>query len=423
MSLQAILSANAALTAQYPAQLDGVALPWTPDRFRAHPTLGLLLGGDGGGGARFVSSGDRITQKFDGNVESDFNEVAMGSDYTWNATGDMDSMQIPWREMRWSESIFAHQVEFASTGFDSAAHSLALWNLLQKKNLNFALGPITELAKKIWRTPDAEMDDFGTGQLPMRSLACHLNQWKLAHGTAGDGIPPGFLTQQGLDPADYDDPNRPGESLACVHQLGYSVSNTGVTGSGNTSVVSGHILEVMSRATRFTHYDTVPMVGMSEAGAMIPGMRAIICSDGGYTQMEQAIRAHGGDLFHIVKPGLGVVPTFSDFPLAADPVLRNAALYPDVITDGVGGAAALPMVTEADANGYTGGRFYFIDAAMTSFIAHPARYFSVKDWYALDQINPDKIVKHGGIWGNLMAHAFRTSAIVFPTANQSSYVA
>lgn len=420
MSLQALLA-----LAQDEAQIDGMKLPWTADRYRAFPTVGLLLGtNEGPGNVRFVNSGRKITQKFDGNVESDFTEVAFGSDYTWNRTGGMNFMEVPWRESRWSSSLFEHDIAFQSAGgYSGTSHSRSLYNVLAKADLDFALGPIKKLADKVWRTPDPEMDADGDGALPMRSLACFLNTWKLAHGTAGDGIPPGFLSQQGLDPADHADPNRPGESQACVHQLGYSVSNTGVVGSGNTSVAAGHLLETMSRAVRFTGYDTVPTVGMSEAGEMMSGLRTIITSDGGYTQLEQVVRAHGGDMFRIVKPGLGVVPTFSDFPVAADPALRNKALYPDVVSGSVGSAATRAMVTEDDANGYTGGRFYLPDAAMISFIAHPERYFKVKNWYALDQINPDKIVKHGGLWGNLMAHAFRTSAVVYPTANQSSYVA
>lgn len=420
MSLQLLLNLNAA---QDVAQVDGMKHPWTADRLRSYPTTELLLGGKSGDRVKRYEAGPAISEKFDGKVVTDFAPAQMGSDYQWNGTGSMDAMQVPYREFRWSQSIFRHEVAFQGGSYNAKSHSRALWNILDKKNLDFELGPITDFEMDwLWRTPDPSMEDPGTQAAPLLSLPCVINQWTAAMGTAGAGIPPGFAAQQSLDPADFTDPEFPSESLAEVRKVGYSDGASGVTGSGNTTVGAGHLLESMSLAARLTKYDSVPMVGRTEAGAMVPGTRAILCTEAGYTYMEQTVRAHGGDQFRIVSAGAKDNLTFSHFPLRAVPALTGKAIYPDVVTGGVGAAAAQAMVTEGNVLGLKGPRYYFIDPNGVDFFAHAEGYWAVEDWYALKQINPDKIVKHGRLWANLFFRNFRQHCIVKPDVDQSRFV-
>lgn len=419
MSLSLLLNL---VSAQDPAQVDGVALPWTPDRLRSHPTVGLLLGNKDGNRVKRYDAGYEIREKFDGVVETDFAEAEMGSDYVWNSTGEMAFMRRPYRELRWSESIFKHEIAFQGGSYSAASHSRALWNILDKKELNFALGPIEKLENvMLWRTPDAQMEDEGTGALPIASIPSVINQWKTTMGVLADGLPPGFTSQQGLDPNDFEDPNDPTESTACVHQIEYAEGATGVVGSGNTSVGPGHLLEQMSEAMRFTHYESVPMVGRRETGEMVPAVRAILCSDGGYKYMEQTVRAHGGDLFRIVTPGAKEMLTFADFPLRPVPALRGKAIYPDQVGGTLITAVDRAMVTEDDPNGYSGPRYYFIDNSGVDMFFHAEGYWDIKNWYALDQINRDRIVKDGRLWCNLFFRNFRGHAIVAPSEDQDNF--
>lgn len=412
--------------AQDGAFVNGFEVPWTADRYRSTPMVGLLLGGK----ELKLSSGNRVSQLFDGKVTTDFAESKFGSDYVFNASGEMNTMTSYYRELRWTESILEHEIAFQSGGgYDASAHSRMLWSIVEKKNLNFTLGPITQMEEKLLRAPTPEMDDeTAEGALPIKSMLCFLNEWKPSLGVVGHGVPPGFSSQQGLLPADYMDPASPTtdstdddfQSQLAVHQIGYTQAATGVVGSGDTSVAEGHLLEQLSEAVRFTKYDAIPMATMSPAGPDMPRMRYIMCSDAGYKFVERIVRAHGGDLFRIVRPGLGVVPTFSDFPLMPVPALRGKALYPDY-SEGVNAVDA-PLVTEGDStDGNAGPRFYLVDEDALHFFCHASRAWKTEPWQPYGIPKVDSIVRWGSAWGNLLMTKFRTSAIVYPTADITGF--
>lgn len=428
MSLELLQRVNSSVTPQH---IDGFALPWTPARLRSHPTIGLLM--QGKSPKRVSGQGFKLQWKFDGKVETDFAPSTMGADYTWNATGEMNFLGAPWREARWSESIFAHEMSFGGQQAYGPGHALGLWDILQKKNLNFALGPIDKIESvDLWRTPSAVMQAQSLSALPIYSIPCFLNQWVQEMGTVGDGVPPGFTSQLEQLPANYPDPHRvrknyifpfatqPQSMLAC-QQIGYADGASGVTGSGNTTVSVGHLIERLAYAIRATGYETVPMVNRTEAGEMSPLRRAILCSDAGVTYMQQTQRANGEKLNIVNEMGV-VQPLFGNIPLQAVPALNNRALYPDT-TGGndVPGAAARPMVDEFSSAGFTGPRYYLPDSAAMDLTFHNDGYWNVMDWRFLDQINRDRLVKDGRIWWQLMVRQFVTSAILFPTANQSRF--
>lgn len=412
--------------AQDGAFVNGFEVPWTADRYRSTPAVGLLLGGK----EMKLSAGNRVSQLFDGKVRTDFQESKFGADYVFNSTGEMNTMTSYYRELRWTESILEHEIAFQSGGgYDASAHSRMLWSIVEKKNLNFTLGPITTMEDKLWRNPTPEMDDeTAEGALPIKSILCYFNEWKPSMGVAGHGIPPGFTTQQGLLPSAFIDPSSPTTtttdddfiSQLCVQQIGYSSGATGVVGSGDTSVPEGHLLEQLSEAVRFTNYDAIPMATMSPAGTAMPRMRYIMCSDAGYKFMERTVRANGGDLFRIVRPGLGMVPTFSDFPLMPVPALKNKAIYPDYSAGGTAVADA-PTLLEGDTDGNAGPRYYLIDEDAMHFFCHASRSWKTEPWqpYGIPKI--DSIVRWGSCWGNLLMTKFRTSAIVYPTADISGF--
>lgn len=421
------LLANVA-NAQDEAFINGFETPWTADRYRSTPTVGLLLGGK----EKKLNAGKYVSVQFDGKVRTDFAEAKMGSDYVFNRSGDMSTMTAHWRELRWTTSLLRHEIDFQGAGaYDGGGHSRMLWDILKKSNLDFALGPITEMEGKLWRVPTAEMDDeTAEGPLPIKSIPCFINEWKQAHGTAGNGVPPGFQNQQGILPGAFIDPTSPTSdatsasfiSQASCHQIPYSQGATGVVGSGDTSVAFGHILEQLSEAVRVTKYDALPMMAMAPGGAMEPRMRYIMCSDLGYKFMERVVRAHGGDLFRIVRPGLGIVPTFSDFPLMPVPALTGKALYPDYSAGAGSEADATPLV-ESDTAGNAGARFYLIDEDALNFFVHASRNWEVVPWQPYGMPSPDKLVRYGSCHGNLMMTRFRTSAIVYPSADISGFAA
>lgn len=427
MSLELLQNVASSTTA---AHLDGFSRPWTPARLRKHPTVALLMQNKNRGDITIFDQGYEVKWKLDGKVESDFAPAQMGADYTWNSTGEMSFLRAPIRESRWSESIFAHEISFgASTGYSSRSHALGLWNILEKKNLNFDLGPIDIIESvDLWRTPVAAMQASGLAALPIYSLPSFLNQWLEAHGTVGDGVPPGFTSQFGQLPGDFPDPHRVDEngdplSMLSCQLREYADGASGVVGSGNTTVPLGHIIEQMADLIRVTGYDVVPMVARPEAGDMAPLLRAILCSDPGEKYLWQTVRAHGEKLV-ITDPSGSATRMFGNIPIQGTPALNNRALYPDIQFDAgldIAGAAARPMVDEFNIEGIKGPRYYLPDSSAIDLVMHADGQWNVTPWRFLDQINRDRMVKDGRLWWQLRAKQLVTSGMLVPSAAQARF--
>lgn len=406
--------------AQGEAYVNGAKSPWTAARPKDFALLSLLLQGRSKDDSTFTS-GTNIKTQFKAKIHSSqFAAKRHGEDHQRGGSSSMDFMSTPLSEYEWNTGILRHEIEFqGGDPFDGASGSQAYYNIVREREHDFRLDPLIKMEAELGAAPSADMfSPDATNTQVLKSLWTGINTWTTAHGVAAEGLFPGMTDQQGLDPSAtrFQRVDGFGGSQLACHKVTYGDIGT------NSTTGDDHIYDRMQYFIDTLGWEPVPMAGEWGEG-MDVRPSYFLCSQEAKTWLQLTNRAHG-ELFAILNPFRDPAQSeamFQGIPLRCSTTIRNMAVYPDILTGGVGDAVNQTPVDEFDARGLAGPRFYAIDPRTVKLYMAPWRAWEEGPWKSLEPINEDEFRKLGKFLGNVHFESFVSNGVLSPDTNIAAY--
>jgi hypothetical protein len=367
-----------------------------------------------------VEAGTDIVTLFNPEIEKHGGPKRPAAPHRTGRGGRLYTMKSALTEYEWGKEISWHELNLNAGSPDTASGSKMIWDIAEKTNQNFIVGMMKQLEEDFFAAPTAEMfSGDASGVFPIKSIWTGCNEWTVAHGVPGDGLFPGMLNQQGLDPTDAAFARRDG--LGGATQL--SATKLTYATAGDATTGNAHLVDRLQDMLDLLQWDGVPMAG-EFADGMTVRPRVLWTSREGASYLRRTVRAHG-ELFALIGPTGDLAQgktQFGGIPVGFSDSIRNAAIYPN-ISGGVGTASGVPPVTEFDPDGIKGPRYYFFDPEATNLYLHRDRAFEVGRWKNLDQINEDMFRRLAKMLGQVHHSRFATHGILSPSADISAYSA
>lgn len=341
---------------------------------------------------RIIDYGASVKTPIDLELDGDYRGYTPGQPIDWHDSQPGFMTESHWRAERgtckWVRAELRQQFNGA---FHSASRSQTYQRVYDMKIRRKKTYMANYIERSFWRTPDAVAMESANGQgLLVRSIPAGINEWQAAvHGVAADGLYPGFTTFQGLNPAQFLDPEEVAAGVAAPRSLwAPRVVTYSELGTANTNIAD-HLIEGMDRMLEILAFDPVPMAeDLSEPRTTA---RYIYSDLEGVLAYKKTLRAHNElfgnkgeqDLFHN--------PTFAGMRVRRVAVLDNMPLYPDVSVSAITAVDRDP-VTAGDADGIVGPRYYFVNPEYFDCIWDGELYFSDSEVYQLKETAPDTFV-------------------------------
>lgn len=392
-------------------------------RSRDYPGTALLMRGEAI--EKRLKGGTRVETQISLELSGDFGLMNPGEDWTFHSSTGLEYLVSHWRKRRATESIDEDELMRESVGIiDDGALSMSLLNIAEKKIANMYTFMAEQLESALWRDPVAgngpSMESHLPGSLP-RSLISAVNEYQPGHHNGATavglkGLPSGWTTQHGRDPQSFLARDNSRSLLGC-QQFAY-------TQAANNSTATGHLFDVMDTARRVTKFKAVPMAEKFHQESDLMGAPGIFSSTRGRTLWNRTARAHD-NFFGMAGPtDPSQRSIFDGTPIIDVPQLDGAAIYPRY--DGSGNATAtngttLPPVSETDANTNIGARYFLFNPEYVKHFIHMNKAYQFRNWYALDQTNPEKYVCWLRLDDMLHFTSFQRHACVYPGADISGY--
>jgi hypothetical protein len=362
-----------------------------------------------------IRGGTRIESQIVLDQSGDFGLMAPGQDWVWSSSSGHEYLTSHWRKRKATESIDEDELELGMGGgvFDSSAVAMSLLDIEKLKKAKLWTKAITVLENDLWVTghgaAGATMETGTATSLP-RSLISAVNEYVTGHGSAYAGMPVGWTTQHGLNPANFLSLDGTRSLLQC-QQFGYDVSMS-------SAVTANHLFDRMDEAIDAISFRAVPMAETFNEESNLDGAPGIFTSRKGKTQWNRTARAHG-EFFGVAGPNDPVQRSvFDGIPIIRVKALDGAAVYPRY--SGNAATTGLPVV-ETSTSTNRGGRFWLFNPKYIKHYLRRNKAFQFRDWYALDQTNPEKYVCWLRLDDCIHFESFQRHAIVYPSTDQTTY--
>lgn len=393
-------------------------LPLLEQRSRAFPTTAMLM--RSGDIEQRIRGGTRIETQIVLDQTGDFGLMTPGEDWSWGSSSGHQYLTSHWRKRKATESIDEDELELGVGGgvVDATALAVSLLNIEQLKKAKLWTKAVETMENDCWVDPvvgsGPTMENATAGSLP-RSLISAVNEYQTGHGSTVAGLPVGWTTQHGLNPAAFLNLDGTRSLLSC-QQFGYDVSMS-------SAVTANHLFDRMDEAIDAIGFEAVPMAEKFHEESSVAGSPGIFTSRKGKTQWNRTVRAHG-EFFGVKGPSDPVQRSvFDDLPIIRVPALDGKAIYPRYSGNAATttNATSAPPVTETSASTNMGGRFWLFVPKYIKHFMRRNKAFQFRDWYALDQTNPEKYVCWMRLDDCVHFESFQRHAIVYPSTNQSTY--
>lgn len=347
--------------------------------------------------------------------DSDFGPYRPGQVEDFDATNTITNHTAPWRFERGKTSWTDAETDLqGSSAYNSRARFQTFKSIKKAKLQAMKTGVCNGIEARMWAQPDyARMEVEGAGGDGRHfSLPCFGNEFTVAaHNVAADGLYPGWVTLQGIDPS--------AKPLWDNQRFYYSSGATVNTpGSAPTDLRAA-----LSEARRYGKFQSMPM-GAEYSTANGPPSVCFV-SNYGHKFYEQTLEAAGDRNRTVGNSDLAFGEiTFDGIPLIWVPVLDNAPLYPQ--TDNTGGyangvaalGAGTPNLVSEQLAGPRGPRYKFVNTAYVKHFWHRDHFFKMEDPYKLPR-QPDVTVTFLDAWGNFFCTSRRRGFVeVAPNADQ-----
>lgn len=397
------------------------ALPLMEQRSRAFPTSAMLMRSSGV--EQRIRGGTRIETQLILDQQGDFGLMTPGEDWVWSSSSGQAFLTSHWRKRKATESIDEDELELGVGGgiVDGGALAVSLLNIEKMKKAKLWTKTVETLENDCWVDPvmgsGPTMENSVAGSLP-RSLISAVNEYKTGHGSTANGLPVGWTTQHGLVPSSYMSLDGTRSLLSC-QQFGYDASMTSAVTTAN------HLFDRMDEALDATKFEAVPMAEQFHEESSLMGSPGIFTSRRGKTQWNRTVRAHG-EFFGVQGPkDPAQRSVFDGLPILRVPALDGKAIYPRYS----GSPANTPATTDTTSNvpvietssaTTRGGRFWIFNPKYIHHFLRRNKAFQFRDWYALDQTNPEKYVCWLRLDDCVHFSSFQRHAIVYPSTDQGT---
>lgn len=408
----------AANTAAYPS-VGRREIPLLEQRSKAYPGTAMLM--RSGDIQQRIRGGTRIESQILLDQSGDFGLMDAGSDWTWNRSEGHHYLTSHWRKYKATDSIDEDEImlSMGAVSFDSTAVALSILNIEKMKKAKMWTKAAEVRENFLWGNPNVTagptMELATAGALP-RSLLSAVNEFDATHSGAGKQGLAGthWTTQHGKVPGDYMslDGTR---SLLAAQKFSYATSMEMAAGGR-------HLFDAMDEALDGANFEGVPLAETFNEESNLQGAPGIFTERRGKTQWNRTVR-NFGNFFGMAGPTDPVQRSVYDgLNIIRVPALDGAALYP--LYDGSGnpsstGAGAAVASTAAGTN--SGGRFFIFNPKYIKQYMRESKAFQFKDWYALDQTNPERYVCWLRLDDALHFESFQRNAVVYPSIDQTNY--
>lgn len=404
----------AANTAAYPSTKRR-ELPILEQRSKAFPGTAMLM--RSGDIQQRIRGGTRIESQILLDQSGDFGLMDAGNDWIWSRSEGHHYLTSHWRKYKATDSIDEDEIMLGmgAVSFDPTAVAMSILNIEKMKKAKMWTKAAEVRENYLWGNPSVAagptMELSTSGALP-RSLISAVNEFHPTHNgvTNGWGLPVGWTTQHGKNPAEYLslDGSR---SLLAAQRFGYDHSMA-LAASGK------HIFDAMDEALDGTGFEAVPLAETFNEESDLYGAPGIFTSRKGKTQWNQTVR-NFANFFGMAGPTDPAQRSVYDgLPIIRVPALDGAALYPAYSSSAPASTTTTYVETSASTN--RGGRFWIFNPKYIKQYMREGKAFQFKDWYALDQTNPERYVCWLRLDDALHFESFQRHAIVFPNTDQTS---
>lgn len=418
-TLDLFVDVVAANSAAYPGVKDS-KVPLLEQRSRAYPGQAMLM--RGGSVESRIKGGTRVESMIVLDRAGDYGLMPATGDWTWSGSSGHSYLTSHWRKHLATESIDEDELQLSMGGgvFDPTAVAMSLLNIdkLKKAKLWTTTAEVTEA--EIWANANGAagftMEAAGATNKPRSLLSAvhetqteHHNQTNPGYGA----MPIGWTTQHGLNPLNFmsTDGTR---SLLANQKFGYDVSMSSAV------TAAGHIFDVMDDALDATAFESVPMAESFNEESNLFGAPGIFCSKRAKTQWNRTVRAHG-EFFGVQGPTDPVQRSvFDGLKLIRVPALEGAAIYPLYTANAPVDSTASTGVVDTSASTNRGGRFWIFNPKYIKHYLRQYKAYQFRDWYALDQTNPEKYVCWLRLDDLIHFESFQRQAIVYPSTDQGT---
>lgn len=384
---------------------------------RSHKYPGTAMLMRGGGIEKRIKRGMRIESPISLTIQGDFGQMTPGEDWTWGSSDGHEYLVSHWRKYKATESIDDDELEerIGSAVWDAESMAASLVDVERLKKGNLWTKTCETTENYLWANPygASDMED-PTGR--PRSLLSFVNEYQTGHGEnavsqAVDGVPPDWSTQHSLDPSAFVSTDGTRSLLSC-QQFSYLSAASSVT-------TADHLIDVLDEALSETKFEAVPMAESFNEESSLYGAPGIFTSRKGKSLWNRTLRAHG-EFFAASANRNDPVQrgVFDGISVIDVPALKNAAIYPKysgtTLSTATTFGAGETGFAETDTNTLLGSRFFIFNPMYINRYIKRGKDYKFRDWYALDQTNPEKYVCYLRLDDALHVESFQRQACVHP---------
>lgn len=330
-----------------------------------------------------IRSGKAIQTSIDVSLDGDYGGYEGQEDWTFQVSEGVDFLTSHWRKEKGTASIHEDELDamFAGGVWDQASMAATLVREDQMRRRRMIVDAVEKIEASFWAAPDAKMEGAKASS-PVRSIPSFVNEFD-------NGLAPGFTTQHGLTAAEIASAKGPdGEQLLQADVRRYVSSLADGT-------VENHLIDVLNRAVRDNRRELIPLAPEYSQidDVLLDSYPGFFCSSEAIDYMSRLYRAQK-ELYGFTNPNgadMGMRQfIFDGKPFIDVPALKGAKVYPTYTGGNPDASAAL--VSDRSTAGNPGPRFWMLDMPSIGHYYHAGKKMEVRDWYALDQTNPEQYV-------------------------------
>lgn len=357
-----------------------------------------------------IRSGKAVQSSLQLTLDGDYGGYDGQEDWIWGVYEGVEFLTSQWRKEKGTQSIHEDELDMMFTGgvYDARSIAMSLVDEDKSRRRRLIIDAAEKIEKSFWAAPVPAMEEPGPKK-PVRSLPYFINEWP-------NGLAPGCTTQHGVPtPGAYVGPD--GRQTLVCDQRAFNLGASNNTGPG-------HLFEVLSEAIEENRMGPIPNAAEYTVtdDVLKNSYPGFFTDTAGISYLSRTYRAHGE--LHALRGSMDAqtrTQMFDGKPFIQVPALKGAAIYPTYTAGDPDPAEAL--VTNTDAAGHRGPRYYLPKFDCIHHYFFSGKKFAMRDWYSLDQTNPESYVMH--IRNKRLVHADRIKphVLIYPGQDLTDFTA